>query len=143
MLRWEQQLSTSNERNDYLNDELSSERQSNNVLRKKLESASNKLEEVSNQSNYLESLVLRYEQRVFELEELEVELKEKLINLEECLKGVEWWAAMILTTGRIFLMKFGSLKIELKLHFNLIKYNSKYVHLRMEIRKSCPVEIFS
>ena len=97
--RLEQQLSTSNERNDFLSDELSSERKSNNQARKKLENISNKLEEASGQNNYLESLVLRYEQRVFELEELEVELKEKLMLLEECLKVAEWWAAMVLTAG--------------------------------------------
>ena len=60
--RREQQLSTAVERNDYLNDELSSERHSNSVLRKKVESANHKIEEMTNQNNYLENLVLRYEQ---------------------------------------------------------------------------------
>ena len=60
--RREQQLSTAVERNDYLNDELSSERHSNSLLRKKVESANHKIEEMTNQNNYLENLVLRYEQ---------------------------------------------------------------------------------
>ncbi len=60
--RREQQLSTAVERNDYLNEELSSERHSNSVLRKKVESANQKMEEMTNQNNYLENLVLRYEQ---------------------------------------------------------------------------------
>ena len=97
--RREQQLSTASERNDYLNDELSSERQSNSVLRKKIENANNKLDDATSQNNYLESLVVRYEQRVFELEEIEVELKEKLILLEECLRVAEWWASMIMASG--------------------------------------------
>ena len=99
--RREQQLSTASERNDYLNDELSSERQSNSVLRKKIENANNKLEDATSQNNYLESLVVRYEQRVFELEEIEVELKEKLILLEECLRVAEWWASMIMASGNL------------------------------------------
>ena len=116
--RREQQLSTANERNDFLSDELSSERKNNNMLRKKLENANSKLDEVSGQNNYLESLVLRYEQRVFELEELEVELKEKLLLLEECIKVAEWWAAMVLTSGESKCFKQRFEPATEPLHFN-------------------------
>jgi small-conductance mechanosensitive channel len=51
--RREQQLTAANERNDFLSDELSSERKSNNHLRKKLDNANSKFEEVSSQNNYL------------------------------------------------------------------------------------------
>jgi len=49
IFRREQQLSSVVERNDYLTDELSMERQSNSALRKKIENTVSKLEEVSNQ----------------------------------------------------------------------------------------------
>lgn len=93
--RWEQQHVNTVEKSQLLNEELSLERKSNDMLRSQIDSVSANLEEARNEVAYLESLVQRYEQRVFDLEELEVELREKLALLEGAIQFALWWNKLI------------------------------------------------